>query len=175
MAKMAIYFIGQAEFPSRPPSQTLLLPETDQQMLQDLMSEAMEETDGQPAQGLQQNGEVAVIHCGSTTNLWFAKALFRVQGNLCFVLLIQDWLSTLLFWSDRIYVLRHGRTNYNGYRGNNVRRCQLIYRLFSSRNTEATILVTAVTAGISPRVGKTAIVSRLGHLFRNLIWFQTTS
>uniref|UniRef100_A0A8D0CVJ8 Autophagy related 2B n=1 Tax=Sander lucioperca TaxID=283035 RepID=A0A8D0CVJ8_SANLU len=47
----------EAEFPSRPTSQTLLLAETEQQMLQDLMSEAMEETDGQHAPGLQQNGE----------------------------------------------------------------------------------------------------------------------
>lgn len=48
---------GQAEFPSRPTSQTSLLAETEQQMLQDLMSEAMEETDGQHASGLQQNGK----------------------------------------------------------------------------------------------------------------------
>lgn len=47
----------QTEFPSRPPSQTPLLAETEQQMLQDLMSEAMEETDGQHTIGLQQNGE----------------------------------------------------------------------------------------------------------------------
>lgn len=46
----------QMEAPSRPPSQTSLLAETEQQMLQDLMSEAMEETDGQPAPGPQQNG-----------------------------------------------------------------------------------------------------------------------
>uniref|UniRef100_A0A667YMS7 Autophagy related 2B n=1 Tax=Myripristis murdjan TaxID=586833 RepID=A0A667YMS7_9TELE len=44
------------KFPSRPTSQTPLLPETEQQMLQDLMSEAMEETDGQQAAGPQQNG-----------------------------------------------------------------------------------------------------------------------
>lgn len=50
-------FHGQAELPSRPTSQTSLLAETEQQMLQDLMSEAMEETDGQHATGLQQNGE----------------------------------------------------------------------------------------------------------------------
>ena len=50
-------FFGQAEVPSRPTSQTLLLAETEQQMLQDLMSEAMEETDGQHAPGPQQNGE----------------------------------------------------------------------------------------------------------------------
>ena len=43
--------------PSRPPSLTPLLPETEQQMLQDLMSEAMEEMDGQHAQGLQHNGD----------------------------------------------------------------------------------------------------------------------
>lgn len=52
---------GQAEFPSRPTSQTLLLAETEQQMLQDLMSEAMEETDGQHAPGPQQNGEGFVL------------------------------------------------------------------------------------------------------------------
>uniref|UniRef100_A0A4W6F250 Autophagy related 2B n=1 Tax=Lates calcarifer TaxID=8187 RepID=A0A4W6F250_LATCA len=40
----------------RPPSQTPLLAETEQQMLQDLMSEAMEETDGQHTPGPQQNG-----------------------------------------------------------------------------------------------------------------------
>lgn len=47
---------SKMEAPSRPPSQTSLLAETEQQMLQDLMSEAMEETDGQPAPGPQQNG-----------------------------------------------------------------------------------------------------------------------
>ncbi|XP_061552088.1 autophagy-related protein 2 homolog B isoform X1 [Phycodurus eques] len=47
---------NKAEFPSRLVSQTQLLAETEQQMLQDLMSEAMEETDGQYASGLQQNG-----------------------------------------------------------------------------------------------------------------------
>ncbi|XP_056151648.1 autophagy-related protein 2 homolog B [Lampris incognitus] len=46
----------KVEFLSRPPSKTPLLPETEQQMLQDLMSEAMEETDGQHALSLQQNG-----------------------------------------------------------------------------------------------------------------------
>uniref|UniRef100_A0A4W6F0E6 Autophagy related 2B n=1 Tax=Lates calcarifer TaxID=8187 RepID=A0A4W6F0E6_LATCA len=45
-----------SDFPSRPPSQTPLLAETEQQMLQDLMSEAMEETDGQHTPGPQQNG-----------------------------------------------------------------------------------------------------------------------
>lgn len=47
---------SKVEFPSRSTSQTPLLAETEQQMLQDLMSEAMEETDGQLAMGLQQNG-----------------------------------------------------------------------------------------------------------------------
>ncbi|KAF3844810.1 hypothetical protein F7725_007973 [Dissostichus mawsoni] len=47
---------AKVERPSRPTSQTLLLAETEQQMLQDLMSEAMEETDGQQVPGLQQNG-----------------------------------------------------------------------------------------------------------------------
>uniref|UniRef100_A0A3P9LWE8 Autophagy related 2B n=1 Tax=Oryzias latipes TaxID=8090 RepID=A0A3P9LWE8_ORYLA len=46
----------KAEVPSRPVSQTPLLADTEQQMLQDLMSEAMEETDGQQAPGPQQNG-----------------------------------------------------------------------------------------------------------------------
>lgn len=49
--------VWQAEFPTRPTSQTSLLAETEQQMLQDLMSEAMEETDGQHAVGSQQNGD----------------------------------------------------------------------------------------------------------------------
>lgn len=48
-------YVFQGEFPSRPTSHTPLLAETEQQMLQDLMSEAMEETDGQHAVGLQQN------------------------------------------------------------------------------------------------------------------------
>lgn len=56
MLSLSVFF-GQVEFPSRPTSQTPLLAETEQQMLQDLMSEAMEETDGQHAPGLQQNGE----------------------------------------------------------------------------------------------------------------------
>uniref|UniRef100_A0A3Q3VYL5 Uncharacterized protein n=1 Tax=Mola mola TaxID=94237 RepID=A0A3Q3VYL5_MOLML len=47
----------KADLPSRPTSQTLLLAETEQKMLQDLMSEAMEETDGQHAIALQQNGK----------------------------------------------------------------------------------------------------------------------
>ncbi|KAG7510053.1 hypothetical protein JOB18_012075 [Solea senegalensis] len=46
----------KAEFPSTPTSQTPLLAETEQQMLQDLMSEAMEETDGQHSPVSQQNG-----------------------------------------------------------------------------------------------------------------------
>ncbi|XP_061751316.1 autophagy-related protein 2 homolog B-like isoform X1 [Nerophis ophidion] len=46
----------KAEIPSGPVAQTLLLAETEQQMLQDLMSEAMEETDGQHTSGIQQNG-----------------------------------------------------------------------------------------------------------------------
>ncbi|XP_059908269.1 autophagy-related protein 2 homolog B [Gadus macrocephalus] len=52
----------KAELPSRPPSLTPLLPETEQQMLQDLMSEAMEEMDGQHAQGLQHNGVHETFH-----------------------------------------------------------------------------------------------------------------
>lgn len=48
---------GQMEASSRPPSQTSLLAETEQQMLQDLMSDAMEETDGQPVPGPQENGK----------------------------------------------------------------------------------------------------------------------
>ncbi|XP_077394186.1 autophagy-related protein 2 homolog B isoform X2 [Festucalex cinctus] len=46
---------NKAELPSRLVAQTPLLAETEQQILQDLMSEAMEETDGQPAPVLQQN------------------------------------------------------------------------------------------------------------------------
>lgn len=46
----------QTEVPSQPTSHAPLLAETEQQMLQDLMSEAMEETDGQQAPGPQQNG-----------------------------------------------------------------------------------------------------------------------
>lgn len=51
---------GQAEFAGRPTSQTPLLAETEQQMLQDLMSEAMEEADVQHTPGPQQNGEDCV-------------------------------------------------------------------------------------------------------------------
>ncbi|XP_077587556.1 autophagy-related protein 2 homolog B isoform X1 [Stigmatopora nigra] len=46
----------QADLPSQLVTPTPLLPETEQQLLQDLMSEAMEETDGQHAPGPQQNG-----------------------------------------------------------------------------------------------------------------------
>lgn len=47
---------GQVELPARPASQPPLA-ETEQQMLQDLMSEAMEETDGQHMAAPQQNGD----------------------------------------------------------------------------------------------------------------------
>ncbi|XP_075874305.1 autophagy-related protein 2 homolog B isoform X1 [Nelusetta ayraudi] len=47
---------AKSGFHSLPTSQTPSLAETEQQMLQDLMSEAMEETDGQPAVNSQQNG-----------------------------------------------------------------------------------------------------------------------
>lgn len=47
---------AKAETPSWPSSQTPLLAETELQMLQDLMSEAMEEADGQNSAGSQQNG-----------------------------------------------------------------------------------------------------------------------
>ncbi|XP_047201762.1 autophagy-related protein 2 homolog B-like [Girardinichthys multiradiatus] len=47
---------NKMEVPSRPTSQIPLLAENEQQMLQDLMSEAMEETDGQQAPCPQQNG-----------------------------------------------------------------------------------------------------------------------
>lgn len=57
LSECVCVFVGQAEVPSRPASQTSLLAETEQQMLQDLMSEAMEETDGQHAPVPQQNGE----------------------------------------------------------------------------------------------------------------------
>ncbi|XP_037551290.1 autophagy-related protein 2 homolog B [Nematolebias whitei] len=46
----------KTEAPSRTTSLTPLLAETEQQMLQDLMSEAMEEMDGQQVPGTQQNG-----------------------------------------------------------------------------------------------------------------------
>lgn len=57
LLKTYLYMFCQADLPSRPTSQTLLLAETEQKMLQDLMSEAMEETDGQHAIALQQNGK----------------------------------------------------------------------------------------------------------------------
>ncbi|XP_051942954.1 autophagy-related protein 2 homolog B-like isoform X1 [Hippocampus zosterae] len=47
---------NKAEFLGRPVAQTPLLAETEQRILQDLMSEAMEETDGQHPPGQQQNG-----------------------------------------------------------------------------------------------------------------------
>ncbi|CAB1330898.1 unnamed protein product, partial [Coregonus sp. 'balchen'] len=47
---------AKPEAPSRPLSQAPLLPEAEQQMLQDLMSEAMEEADSQYALALQHNG-----------------------------------------------------------------------------------------------------------------------
>ncbi|XP_035280532.1 autophagy-related protein 2 homolog B isoform X1 [Anguilla anguilla] len=47
---------AKPETGSRPPSQIPLLPEAEQQMLQDLMSEAMEETDGQQTLSPQPNG-----------------------------------------------------------------------------------------------------------------------
>lgn len=50
-------YVFKGEFPSRPTSQISLLAETEQQMLQELMTEAMEETDGQHAVGLQQNSK----------------------------------------------------------------------------------------------------------------------
>ncbi|XP_073720955.1 autophagy-related protein 2 homolog B-like isoform X2 [Misgurnus anguillicaudatus] len=46
----------KTEAGSRPPPQTPLLPEAEQQILQDLMSDAMEETDGLQSHTLQQNG-----------------------------------------------------------------------------------------------------------------------
>ncbi|XP_051578281.1 autophagy-related protein 2 homolog B-like isoform X1 [Myxocyprinus asiaticus] len=46
----------KTEAVSRPPAQTPLLPEAEQQILQDLMSDAMEETDGLQSHTLQQNG-----------------------------------------------------------------------------------------------------------------------
>ncbi|XP_057199403.1 autophagy-related protein 2 homolog B isoform X3 [Triplophysa rosa] len=46
----------KTEAGSRPPAQTPLLPEAEQQILQDLMSDAMEETDGLHSHTLQQNG-----------------------------------------------------------------------------------------------------------------------
>lgn len=49
--------VVQTEPGSRPPAQTPLLPEAEQQILQDLMSDAMEETDGLQSHTLQQNGQ----------------------------------------------------------------------------------------------------------------------
>ncbi|XP_041131131.1 autophagy-related protein 2 homolog B-like isoform X6 [Polyodon spathula] len=59
---------GRPDIPSRPPSRPLLLPEAEQQILQDLMSEAMEDTDFQQARSpedRQPNG----VHEGSTQAL----------------------------------------------------------------------------------------------------------
>lgn len=53
---MIYLFFWQAEVPSRPTSQIPLLAENELQILQDLMSEAMEETDGQQVPCPQQNG-----------------------------------------------------------------------------------------------------------------------
>lgn len=50
-------YVLQVEFPCRRTSQTPFLADTEQQMLQDLMSEAMEENEGQHTSGLQQNGK----------------------------------------------------------------------------------------------------------------------
>uniref|UniRef100_A0A8C7DGA2 Autophagy related 2B n=1 Tax=Oncorhynchus kisutch TaxID=8019 RepID=A0A8C7DGA2_ONCKI len=47
---------AKSEASSRPPSQAPPLPDAEQQMLQDLMSEAMEETDNQHSLALQHNG-----------------------------------------------------------------------------------------------------------------------
>ncbi|KAM9354502.1 autophagy-related protein 2 homolog B [Pholidichthys leucotaenia] len=47
---------SKEDIPRPPSSQTSLLADNEQQMLQDLMSEAMEETDGHQAPGPQQNG-----------------------------------------------------------------------------------------------------------------------
>lgn len=64
-------YVFQGGFPSRPTSQTPSLAETEQQMLQDLMSEAMEETDGQHAVGLQQNSkDFASQRFTFTLNKW---------------------------------------------------------------------------------------------------------
>lgn len=57
-----LFMSGQPEAPSRPPSQAPLLPEAEQQMLQDLMSEAMEEADSQHILALQRNGETTYNH-----------------------------------------------------------------------------------------------------------------
>ncbi|KAM6961425.1 autophagy-related protein 2 homolog B [Aplochiton taeniatus] len=44
------------EPPARPPAQSVLLPEAEQQMLQELMSDAMEDAESQQALGIQHNG-----------------------------------------------------------------------------------------------------------------------
>lgn len=50
-------YVPQVECLCQPTSQTPFLADTEQQLLQDLMREAMEETEGQHAPGPQQNGK----------------------------------------------------------------------------------------------------------------------
>lgn len=54
---MNMFNVLQTEAVSRPPAPAPLLPEAEQQILQDLMSDAMEETDGLQSHMLQQNGQ----------------------------------------------------------------------------------------------------------------------
>lgn len=54
---MNMFNVLQTEAVSRPPAPAPLLPEAEQQILQDLMSDAMEETDSLQGHMLQQNGQ----------------------------------------------------------------------------------------------------------------------
>lgn len=72
----------QTEAPSRTTSLTPLLAETEQQMLQDLMSEAMEEMDGQQVPGTQQNGK----HSLKNMFLWaFVKFFYEYLLSYCHI------------------------------------------------------------------------------------------
>lgn len=56
-----MFDVLQTEAASRPPAQAPLLPEAEQQILQDLMSDAMEETDSLQSHLLQQNGQTLIL------------------------------------------------------------------------------------------------------------------
>lgn len=57
-----MFDVFQTEAASRPPAHAPLLPEAEQQILQDLMSDAMEETDSLQSHLLQQNGQTAFLY-----------------------------------------------------------------------------------------------------------------
>ena len=76
--------------PSRPPSLTPLLPETEQQMLQDLMSEAMEEVDGQHAQGPQHNGDSTSSLLTERTHQLFWYRILKQSASLLNSCLFSD-------------------------------------------------------------------------------------